>query len=127
MFGPVQIHRRGEGLEDLFSCRCSYVVYRKEEKNPVSAKKGSLKKFTPRRSGWSETFTELTGKNGSCQVCSCQRVQVLPTALWQGRCSSARLGSSGAHSSWAMQPSEALRLICTSIHSEPQSRLQCFQ
>lgn len=81
MFDPVQIHRRGEGLKELFSCRCSCVAYRKEEKNPVSAKKGSLNKFTSRMAGWSETFTELTGKNGSCHVCLCLRVQVLPTAL----------------------------------------------
>lgn len=89
MFGPVQIHRRGEGLKELFSCRCSHTAYREEENNPVSAKKGSLNKFTSKMAAWSETFTELTGKNGPCQDCLCLRVQALPAALW----SSGRAGA----------------------------------
>lgn len=47
----------------------------------VSARKGSLNKFTSRMAGWSETFTELTGKNGPCHDCLRLQVQVLPTAL----------------------------------------------
>ncbi|KAF4799573.1 hypothetical protein TURU_053069 [Turdus rufiventris] len=47
-------------LQELHDKVESLVQQRKEENNPVSAKKGSLKKFTSRMAGWSETFTELT-------------------------------------------------------------------
>lgn len=106
--------------------RCSCMAYRKGENNPVSAKKGPLNKFTSSMAGCSESCTELTGKNGSCHECLWLGAQLLLSELWQGRCSSARLGGSGAHSSLGAQPSEALRLICRWINSEPQSRVLWF-
>lgn len=30
MFDPVQIHMRAVSVKELFSCKCSYMAYRKE-------------------------------------------------------------------------------------------------